>query len=192
MGRVFLSVAHYEQKQGASFKDVTEWMESQRWNEVVGGLLTQKGIGILPVPLGKLGDKVKYINDNYLEGDIAIEIHFNGGVRHARGSETLYSPGSVKGKELADCLQSGFESKGLFQPNRGSKEGWYKMDRPNFKDYAEDVEGDEIIDYFLRKTKIVAAIPEPEFIHNYEEINDDRILGCVVIAEAIANYLQNN
>jgi hypothetical protein len=59
------------------------------------------------------------------------------------------------------------------------------MDRPGHKDYPGDVEGDEVVDYFLRATKPVAVIIEPEFIDQYQRIRARRAVACKAISNAI-------
>ena len=59
------------------------------------------------------------------------------------------------------------------------------MDRPGVIDYAGDVDGDEIIDYFLRKTMCPALIIEPEFVQNYDLILQTKTEGILALAEGL-------
>ena len=114
----------------------------------------------------------------------ALEIHFNSAaVPGVKGSETLYAPGSQRGSKIARIVQCHLAKQ--YPPNRGIKEGWYRMDRPGVIDYAGDTEGDEIIDYFLRKTKCPALIVEPEFIQNHRKITSTRLDGITQLAEGL-------
>lgn len=137
------------------------------------------------VPTGSLTSKVNFINSK--DAVVAAEIHFNSNVR-AKGSETLYAPGSEKGKELALAIQEQFKARGIFQPDRGAKEGWYRLDRPKVIDYKGDVEGDEVINYFLRATYCPSVIVEPEFISNRETIDKWFFEGCDAIAQALLDF----
>jgi hypothetical protein len=74
-------------------------------------------------------------------------------------------------------------------PDRGAKEGWYKMDRPGVIDFYGDEDGDEMPDYFLRKTNCPALILEPEFIQQYGHIKNSRKVGTQAIAAAIQETL---
>ena len=69
--------------------------------------------------------------------------------------------------------------------DRGAKEGWYKTDKPGKVDYPGDLDGDEVVDYFLRATKPVALIIEPEFIDHYELIWARRNVACKALATAV-------
>jgi hypothetical protein len=60
-----------------------------------------------------------------------------------------------------------------FKPNRGAKEGYYKLDPNNG------------IDYFLKETTCHAVIMEPEFIQNLDLINSSRVLCCKMIAKKL-------
>lgn len=196
---IFLSVGHNKDKQGASYSNngftVTEFMLAEKWIELIALLLKEKCVR---VPRGTLTEKVKFINDgvNSSKGNhIAIELHFNSfkkwidldkdGVVDSnemialgKGAETLYMPGSAKGKEFADLVQSQLGH--LMKPNRGIKEGWYQM---NPKKGA---------DYFLKATRCPAIIVEPEFIDNIEQINQNMSPACHVIAAALLEYSQQN
>lgn len=182
---ISVSAGHNKKAQGASYKDVTEFILADKWADLIVELL---GTNSIRIPNGRLGDKVSFINDNLTGNDIAVEIHFNSfkkwkdlngnGVIDAgeiialgRGSETLYMPNSINGKAAAEVMQSQLGE--LMTPNRGAKEGWYQMNPAKGADY------------FLKATHCTALIIEPEFIDNIEEINQNMYAACKVIAETL-------
>jgi len=188
---IFISAGHNEKAQGASYKDVTEYILTTKWVALITTLL---GDACVRVPNGRLKHKVSFINRRATRNDIAIEIHFNSakkwrdldgdGVVDAdeliavgRGSETLYMPNSKKGKAAASIMQSQLGH--LMQPDRGAKEGYYQMNPAKGPDY------------FLRATKCTALIVEPEFIDNLTELNQNMNAACHVIAAA-ALEINNN
>lgn len=187
---IILSAGHYPSKPGACNDNGTcEHELATEWVAYIKDLI-ETYIDVEVTPTGSLTNKVAFIN-SFKECKIAVEIHFNSNV-NAKGSETLYHPTSKNGKQLAEMIQDEFEGANIYQPNRGIKEGWYRMDRPNIVDYAGDVEGDETIDYFLRKTRPIAVIVEPDFISQLDRINDDTELGCRAIADAIIKFYHRN
>jgi N-acetylmuramoyl-L-alanine amidase len=180
---IHISGGHNPEKRGATNGEISEFPETLRWAEQIVEELKKMNVQACVVPTGTLGHKVRSINSK--PATMAIEIHFNADPSsRGKGCETLYHPGSTKGADLANAIQQHMAS--FFPPNRGVKEGWYKMDRPGAVDYRGDVDGDEMVDYFLRKTKCPAVIIEPEFIHNQQVIEANMDVGCQVIAEAIA------
>src|SRR5687768_17651819 len=101
---IYVSAGHHPSKKGATFEDFTEYDEAMIWVDLIIAYLGDKGVR---VPTGVLKDKVNFINkgDAYL----AIEIHFNSatnsrGDHVGSGSETLYFPGSERGKKLASSV----------------------------------------------------------------------------------------
>lgn len=183
-----LSVAHYRRSPGASFYGFNEFNESRVWTLLVKQALESLGHPAVEVPTGDLYSKVSWINKNKI--NVVLEIHFNSSSNPSvQGCETLYCPGSKKGKRLAELVHSSF-APFMGNKNRGIKEGWYRMDSPGVKDYAEDVEGDEVIDYFLKKTGCPAIILEPEFIAQIGNICDRRFVACTKIAQGVINYLE--
>ena len=160
---IFVSAGHYPSKPGASYERFVEHDEAMIWASL---LVHDIGRDAVLVPTGILKDKVAFINERTLEGDIALEIHFNAalnkeGVNVGRGSETLYYPGSEAGKSLAELCQKVLAV--FFPPDRGAKEGWYRMNPNNGPDF------------FLAKTKCPAVILEPEFVHHAELIREKRV-----------------
>lgn len=120
---------------------------------------------------------------------MAAEIHFNSAInangKHVgSGCETLYYPGSAKGKIIAEEIQKAMRWS-LGNKDRGIKEGWYRQDHPGRVDYHGDVEGDETILYFLEKTRCPAVIIEPEFIHHQTFIREMRVQGSESIGDAL-------
>ncbi len=184
---ILVSAGHHPTKAGACFEDFCEFDEAARWAKLI-----VENIGderALLVPFGVLKDKVKFINERVSNNKtIAVEIHFNSAViwkdkngdgvqqdyefKHiGNGCETLYYPKSVNGKNAALTMQHSLSR--IFTPDRGAKEGWYKM-QERFG-----------ADYFLAKTKCTSLIIEPEFIDNKSLIINNRVSGCIAIAEAL-------
>lgn len=184
---LMISAGHHQGAQGARFNEYTEWREARQWRDLLASNLAHIAI---PVPTGTLRQKVEFINRG--QPTAAVEVHFNSAIvrgRHVgQGCETLHYPGSVRGQWLAHLVQSALAP--IFPPDRGIKEGWHRMDRPGIVDYHGDKDGDETINYFLRETRCPAIIIEPEFIHNIELIQTQRVFACAAIAEALTRYMQ--
>jgi N-acetylmuramoyl-L-alanine amidase len=178
--KIAVSAGHDPRKRGACFEGFCEHELAVKWQASVMSYLGEDGIRVPPdVPLMS---KIKWINA-HPEITVAIEIHFNAGGFGAKGCETLYAPNSSRGMRVAETVQKAISS--FCAPNRGIKEGWYRMDRPGHSDYPGDVEGDEIVDAFLRLTKPPAIIVEPFFINELIRINELRETVCEVMAEAL-------
>lgn len=187
--RVALSAGHNPRAKGASNGEgFNEYDEAIKWVAYLVELFqANPAVEVVEVPTGSLSSKIRFINQQKDIG-LAIEIHFNSCASvKAKGSETLYHPGSYRGRKAATIIQRSVAS--LMPPNRGIKAGWYRMDRPGIEDYAGDVPGDETIDAFLRDTYCPALILEPEFIQNKSAIESSRDICCDVIYEAILEYL---
>ncbi len=184
--KIGIGIAHYPTKPGACSDDFCEHAESQVWTTILKPNLELAGHEVFIAPVGKLGQKVAAINAAGC--DIALEIHFNGAARkNVKGTETLYAPGSRKGKRLAKEIQKLLPA-AMGVRDRGTKEGWYKQDAPGVEDYEGDVDGDEVIDYFLRKTNCPAVIIEPDFISQRPNILANRVKGVHAIKDAIVAY----
>lgn len=182
---ILLSAGHTPEAPGACAGSFCEHAEAMEWVKRIAWQL-RHDMEVQVIPSAPLAAKVREINDAHARrpAHLAVEIHFNSDPGHAgKGSETLYCPGSVKGKRAADIVQRRLGA--IMLPDRGVKEGWYRMDRPGHVDYVGDVDGDEKIDYFLKATDPVAIIIEPEFIHNRQMIHAYRDLACVEIAFGI-------
>jgi len=182
---IFISAGHHKNAQGAKFKEYSEYFFTSPWADFIAELLEGEAVR---VPNGTLKDKVNFINETAVKGDLAIEIHFNSAklwrdgnangviddgemVHVGRGSETLYYPSSITGKEAALTVQSALGS--LMKPNRGVKEGWYQMNKSKGADF------------FLTRTRCTSLIIEPEFIDNVLKIQTNKIDACHVIASAL-------
>ena len=188
MLKIALSAGHNPNAKGASNGEgFNEYDEAIMWVAKLVGLFSGGMAEVVCVPTGTLSSKINFINQQ-VGLKLALEIHFNScASTKVKGSETLCCPGSYRGKIAADIIQRAIAS--IMPPNRGIKEGWYRMDRPGIKDYAGDVEGDGVIDAFLRRTRCTAIIIEPEFIQNKSVIEANRDICCEVIHEAILEYL---
>ncbi len=182
-----LSNAHYPAAAGAHSNGFYEHQESIIWTSIVRKHLLDKGYTVVVAPIGRLPQKVRWLNKQ--KPVVAVEIHFNGSSNpHVNGCETLYHPNSRKGRELA--LRTHFElAKVMDNNNRGVKEGWYRMDAPGRIDYIGDVDGDEHPDYFLARTNCPAIIIEPEFISNVRNITVKRWEASAAIAKGIDSHL---
>lgn len=184
---VGFGIAHSPSKPGACHGPANEHAESQVWTCRVVELLEDSGISCAVAPVGSLTDKVSWLNERGC--DLVMEIHFNsvagGG---ATGCETLYYPGSERGKEAAVLVQKKVVQ-GMQNPDRGVKEGWYKQDRPGVVDWYGDEDGDETPLYFLKATNCPALILEPEFIQQYGHIRNSRRRGAQAICDGIFEVL---
>lgn len=183
---IVLSAGHYPEKPGACWPaDSHSWCEHDLAAHWVGQItaLVRQQVAVQIAPSGWLGDKVRFIN-SLKDCKLAVELHFNSSPSaKARGSETLYVPGSWRGRRAAEIVQ-GFISQ-VFPPDRGAKEGWYRQDLPGHVDYTGDVDGDEHKDYFLANTIPVSLIIEPEFIFNRMTLEKLEQSGCRALAEGI-------
>ena len=191
MLKIALSAGHNPNAKGASNgAGFNEYDEAIKWLARLMELFEGgEYIQAIAVPTGSLRSKINFVN-RQKDLKLALEIHFNScASTKVKGSETLFHPGSYRGKQAANLIQRSVAS--LMPPNRGIKEGWYRMDRPGIKDYAGDVPGDETIDAFLRDTYCPAVILEPEFIQNKAVIEANRDICCEVIYDAIVDYLTN-
>jgi len=171
---ILISAGHHPGKRGAHFEDFYEHDEAVLWATLIVHNLGSEG---MLVPADVLRKKVNFINA--MRPSIAMEIHFNSAVdedgKHVgRGCETLYYPGSVEGKKIADRVQATLAN--IFPPDRGVKEGWYRMN----KDFGPD--------YFLARTSCASIIIEPEFVHRKDIIETNRIEACAKLAETLRGY----
>jgi N-acetylmuramoyl-L-alanine amidase len=167
---ILISAGHHPLAKGAGYNDHYEHDEAVIWASEIAGLIRGRMMVDI-VPTGSLGDKIEWIN-NQTDAVLLCEIHFNSDEsKRQTGSETLYCPGSVKGKAAAEIVQKALA--GIFPPSRGAKEGYYQMDK---------TKGPDAI---LVKTNCVALIVEPEFIYNYAVIEERRSPACVALADAL-------
>ncbi len=174
---ILLSAGHHPGAPGACYNDICEHGIAAEWISIIGNNLR----GYYPVaivPTGRLGDKIRWINDKArsVPVELAVELHFNSDEsKKQHGSETLYCPGSVKGAACAAVVQNALGK--ILPPNRKAKEGWYRMIRPPDPKATPDA--------FLRDTTMPALILEPEFIYNYHAWADRRHAVCAEIAQAL-------
>lgn len=184
---ILVSAGHYPESPGACYRGFCEFEEAMLWAQLLVSEI-EKHAPCLLVPTGKLPEKVSFINTH--SPIMALEIHFNSSANgKAKGFETLYYPDSVGGKALANVVQDAIAT--CLENNRGIKEGWYRMDTPGVVDYPGDVDGDETVDYFLRKTICPAVIVEPEFIQNIDRIQKNRENCIEVLADALLAYYED-
>lgn len=155
MARIALGPGHSPPDFGACYRGLREHIEAVKVFVGLDRLLRDGNMGHAVLELfGPLSAKVEEVNA--WRPDIALELHFNavapsdGG--EARGAETLYFPGSEKGKALAERIQRALVSVCNLR-DRGVKP-------------REDL-------YFLAKTACPAVIVEPLFISSRK---DTRIL----------------
>lgn len=174
---IIIFAGHHPAAPGASYNGFAEHDEAVRWIDLIDAYLDPticiKG------PVGALTMKTNFVNKR--QPRIAMDLHFNAAVNAegehvGRGSETLYYPGSKLGKSVADFVQTRLCT--VCPPDRGIKEGYYRMD-PKFGP-----------DWFLARTSCPAIIVEPDFIHRKEEIQRARTAACEAIAVGLRNALK--
>lgn len=174
---IIISPGHHASAVGArNANGFAEYPETNRWAQEISRAL---GTQAMYIRAQKLSTKVAAINDFIELGntvDVAIEVHFNAaqnaeGEYVGVGSETLYCPGSRRGKAIAEKVQPVLSK--WFPPCRGVKEGWYQRRKT-----AGPL-------YFLAKTRCPALIIEPEFIQFAESIQHFRKDCCQELAQAL-------
>lgn len=172
---ILLSAGHHPGAKGAGYNDHYEYDEAVLWASETANLIRGRMMVDI-VPTGNLSEKITWINNQ--KAVLLCEIHFNSDEsKRQKGSETLYFPGSVKGKKAAEIVQKALA--GIFPPNRGAKEGYYQMN---------PAKGPDAI---LEKTNCIALIVEPEFIYNYAVIEDRRHPACAALADALVQAAQD-
>lgn len=187
MKRIAISAGHYPEKAGARHDDLVEHDLAVEWvdklldifDECYDFDICEPEFEFIPVPTGTLRDKVAFINRSDI--DYAIEIHFNSAGVKASGCETLYMPGSARGKYLAETIQELIvEALGI--RDRGVKEGLYWRSRERTNTPL----------YFLRRTNCPAVIIEPEFLQSYDEnIGHKEIVDfCFAMIDALLNAIE--
>lgn len=173
--RVAVSPGHNAGAVGACHEGFCEYPETVIWQGLLACALLAKGIEVFKVDPDGLKEKVASINA--MTCHMAIEIHFNAcGGCGASGAETLYYPGSAKGKEAAQLVQARLCA-AMGNKDRGVKEGYYQMNPDNKPDY------------FLRATNCTALIVEPEFVEHPDKIQAKRAQACEAMAEGIVDAL---
>lgn len=114
--RLAISIGHNPIQVGATFAGHVEHYEAA----ILAGLLV-KYTGGRMIGTGSLDSKIAAINAGNFTA--AIEVHLNKG--GGQGSETLYHPGSIKGRLLAEAIEG--TTRALFY-SRGAKPGTHRMD----------------------------------------------------------------
>ncbi len=169
-----ISAGHNPDKVGACDGTFCEWPNTKDWaEEIATHFPSAETLVLAGAPLGQ---KIKQINELKPVPLFAIEVHFNSSAKGGKGSETLFTPGSEKSKLLAEIVQARVSEISL--PNRGIKEGWYKMDFER-----------RIPDGFLAQTRPVAIILEPYFIQQGTEIILKKRDCCALIAQALKEFV---
>lgn len=176
MKKVFLAAGHHPTARGASFEDFNEHDEATLWCADIAA----RDESVMLVPTGTLKEKARWINERARLGDLAVELHFNSAVNAAgehvgAGSVTLYYPGSDSGRRLAEAMQA--QLSGVFPPDRGVVEGWYRGDKTRG------------VYYFLEHVRVPAVILEPEFVHRKDLIRARMKQGCDAIIDALKSEL---
>ena len=194
MKTLLLSAGHYPARTGASWKGTKEHDVAVKWVDEIADYLTWKGVNVVQIASKPLKDKVQNVNSWTLSDDcIAVELHFNSaGATYVQGNETLYYPNSKAGKSIATTYNSRFIQSAMawVVKDRGIKEGWYKMDRPGIIDFYGDKDGDEMPDYWLRKTACPALILEPVFMCQLDDIGNEWVEVAHSIADALIEVLK--
>ena len=102
MRQVGLTAGHHAFDSGAVNVPLQENLLTLRVLGFAMAFLAEKGIYTVS-PTGKLSRKIQELNRHKL--DCAVEIHFNSAAAtSAQGIESIYHPGSVKGRQLANFL----------------------------------------------------------------------------------------
>lgn len=185
--KIAISPGHHPRATGASYGGLTEHAAALDWCSGLKAAIEAYGFDVFEVPVGPLPMKIAAINAE--KCDLAVEVHFNADARRAgRGCETLYMPGSQLGERLARAVQHHLAA--VIQPDRGVKEAWYRMDRPGHVDFVGDIDGDEVIDAFVRLTHCPAIIVEPCFIHE-PAVLAARGPCCAAIARGLVDYVSS-
>lgn len=153
---IAIGAGHHPDKPGCIYKDLIEYYENMKVATHVQIELSKQHLKFYDFK-GTLKQKVDYIN--YLDTDIAIEIHHNfNSNSEIRGTEIIYHPTSNQGHLLALKLAKAFNFYGDFQAE--IHEGYYRYDKT--KGFFT----------FTSKTKMPAVIIECLYFSNLK----DRIL----------------
>lgn len=193
MKTILLSAGHHPYKTGASWNGIREYDVTERWVNEIIKYLESKNVKVIRIPTGSLTGKVNTVNKHARnEPSVAVELHFNSaGKTYVQGNETLHYPYSESGKQLATAYNSAFmgRARKFVVKDRGVKEGWYRMDRPGIVDFYGDEDGDEMPDYWLRKTVCTSLILEPCFMCQLPDIGDDWVQVAHAVADSLVDAL---
>lgn len=196
MKHLILSAGHNPDKRGASWEGQSEYDHTSKWVDYIAERIRVLGYPVTKIATGGLTKKVHEVNTwvtSTSMSNIAVELHFNSaGKTYIEGNETLYYPGSVNGMALAESFNSAFVERAMpyIERDRGVKEGWYRMDRPGVIDFYGDEDGDEMPDYFLRKTRCPALILEPLFMCQVVKIGGNWTNVAESVALSLIDIIQ--
>lgn len=170
--KIFLNAGHGGCDPGAVSKNgLKEKDVAKRICEILADRLQHSGYSVILFQEQNSFTEVSKA-ENKSGADVFISVHCNSfSSNSANGVETLYYPTSVKGKHLAECIQTGLlKTTGLF--NRGCK-------------MRRDL-------HVLRATKAPAVLVETAFISNPEEeklLRDKPEMFAEGILQGIKNYI---
>lgn len=170
--KIFLNAGHGGCDPGAVSKNgLKEKDVAKRICEILADRLQHSGYSVILFQEQNSFTEVSKA-ENKSGADVFISVHCNSfSSNSANGVETLYYPTSVKGKHLAECIQTGLlKTTGLF--NRGCK-------------MRRDL-------HVLRATKAPAVLVETAFISNPKEeklLRDKPEMFAEGILQGIKNYI---
>ena len=164
---ILVSAGHHPSAKGAHHGDFYEHDEAVRWRDELVVQLGGKGVAEK--------EKAGFIN-SAADARLAVEIHFNSldttqTLPSERGCLTYYYPGSQPGRRAAQRVQEALRM--FFPPDLGSHDGYVRM------------EPSRGIIWFLRDTKCMALLIEPQFIDRKEDIQSRRHDCCVALATVL-------
>lgn len=170
--KIFLNPGHGGNDPGAVSKNgLKEKDVAKRICDILAQKLRNAGHSVMVYQEQKSFTEVSK-EENKSGADLFVSVHCNSfSSSSANGVETLYYPTSVKGKHLAECIQSALlKQTGLF--NRGCK-------------MRRDL-------HVLKSTKAPAVLVETAFISNPEEeklLRDKPEIFAEGILAGIKNYI---
>lgn len=167
---IIIFAGHHPAKPGEAWNGFSEHDEARRWLALLRGRFAEEDL--IVGPEGVLRTKVEFVNAR--KPILSAELHFNSTLdpEPAEGSETLYCPGSERGRIAAEAVQGALGE--AFSPSLGVREGYYRGDERRGPDW------------FLARTKSPALIVLPEFIHNKTKIVSGREAGVERLALGLA------
>ena len=178
-----ITPGHYEGSPGACHDGFCEYPETEKWADLLIECLLGMGQRAVKVGAISLSKKINMVNGvcHHNPDALLVSIHFNSyaGKKKINGSETLYCPGSKKGKALAEYVQPRL-AEVMRNKDRGVKEGWYRMDKANGPDAI------------LAQTRCPSIIIEPEFVQSHKNIVEKREKACLCLADALIDYAEEH